>query len=371
MHRRYVFLFVLMAATFLLTAVNAWAGSTDPAAVAAADNRWFKLHEQQPADAVRFRRQDHGGSCFDTKRGQLILFGSDTHGQDWSNSPLVFDVATGSWRRIHANDGPATYTVNEHGIPVAGQEGRHPWAMHTFGAVLCDPSRDEMVVASAPKHNTSRFKELVPKITSFPTWTFNLSTSHWQPLPGKAVDFFPYCAAFDSDRKVVIGYRGEGIYALSGEPRSWERLTKKTFLGGYHNSCAYDTKHKALVIFGTSNSKNDVEVYFPASGRHQLMPTPGVRPPYDQHVPMAFHAGISQTVVIVDRQRDDGKTVAETWLYDLGEDAWMHLPTATLPFGCGMNYNLAYDSHRNQLLLVTGRNSEPTTVWALKIENIR
>jgi hypothetical protein len=207
----------------------------------------------------------------------------------------------------------------------------------------------------------------LPKISSFPTWTFQLGTGHWRPLPGKAVDFFPYCAAFDSNRNVVLGYREDGIYELSGEPRSWKRLTKKSFLRGWSHSCAYDAQHQALVIFGTTQQKNDVEVYLPASGKHQLMPTKGIRPPNDQHLPMAFHPGIGRTVVIVDRQRDDGKTVAETWLYDLGKDAWTQMAAATLPFGCGMNYNLAYDSHRDQLLLVTGGDSGPTTVWALQI----
>jgi len=367
--RPFFFIAALLSALFLLSGFGNASDASSQSAETSPNNRWVKLHEQQPTDAVRFQRQAHGGSCFDSKRGQLFLFGSDTHRQDWTNSPLLFDVSTRRWRRIYANDEPTTYAVNENGLPVAGVMGQRPWAMHTFGVVLYDPSRDEMIVASAPKHNTNRFKELLPEISSFPTWMFSPGTNQWQPLPGKAVDFFPYCAAFDSDRNVVLGYRADGIYELSGEPRSWKRLTKKVFLRGYHNNCAYDAKHRALVVFGTSNHKNDVEVYFPATGKHHLMPTPGSRPPKDQHTPMAFHAGIGKTVVVVDRQFDDGKTVAETWLYDLEQDVWTQVTTATLPFGCGMNYNLEYDSHSDQLLLVTGGDSGPTTVWALKIES--
>ena len=48
---------------------------------------WVKIHEPKAGEAT-FRRQPHGGSCFDTKRGRLILFGSDTHGRDFTNSPL-------------------------------------------------------------------------------------------------------------------------------------------------------------------------------------------------------------------------------------------------------------------------------------------
>ena len=55
---------------------------------------------------------------------------------------------------------------------------------------------------------------------------------------------------------------------------------------------------------------------------------------------------------------------AETWLYDLARDAWTHLPAATLPVACGMNYNLEYDPVHRCLLLVTGPQ---TTVWALRL----
>lgn len=343
-----------------------WAA--DHAELAFPASRWTKIHEQREENQVSFRRQAHGGSCFDSNRGRLVLFGSNTHWKDWSNSPLIFDVNSLRWSRVYANDGRETYAVNDQGNTVAGLQGNHPWAMHTYGAVVCDPSRDEMIVASAPRHMDGLLKKLNAIKPKFPTWTFNFKTNHWHPLPTKAIDFFPYCTAFDSSRNVVLGYRGGSIYELSGEPRSWKKLTKKTFLKGYHNSCAYDAQNKALIIFGTSKKSNDVEVFFPESGKHQIMPAQGVRPPQDQHVPMAFHPGIGKTVVIVDRKLDAKEKISETWLYDLAEDAWTKIPTATLPFACGMNYNLEYDAHNDQLLLVTGGNTQPTTVWALKLQ---
>src|SRR5262245_8319083 len=63
--------------------------------------RWVEIHRQQPTDAVRFHRQWHGGSAFDTRRGRIVLFGSDTHGHDWTNSPLFFDVASLKWTRAY------------------------------------------------------------------------------------------------------------------------------------------------------------------------------------------------------------------------------------------------------------------------------
>jgi len=338
-------------------------------------NVWWKLHEQQPGDEIRFRRQGHGDSCFDSQRGRLILFGSDTHGRDWTNSPLVFDPIVKKWARMYPDDDRSTYSVDRDGIPVAGKNRDHPWAMHTFGAVLYDPARDEMIVASFPGHMvpgrfTDSVRELWPEITTFPTWTFSLVSRKWRPLDCEPVHFFPYCAAYDSDRKVILGHRTEGIYELSDEPREWKRLTQRAFLKGWNTNCVYDAKHKALVIFGHNENRNDVETFFPASGEHRLMLTPGKRPPKDQHNPMAFDPLVGKTVVVVDRGKGDGSgTTAETWLYDLGDDSWSQLKTATLPFGCGMNYNMEYDPNHECLLLVSGGYRQQTAVWALKVRD--
>jgi hypothetical protein len=363
--------FVLASATAL--AAESERQATNPRLAGLAPNRWGQLHVQQPGDKNCFRRQGHGGSCFDTKRGRLILFGSDTHGSNWENSPLVLDPRMATWSPLYPFDPPETYHVTEAGIPVAGTRGEHPWAMHTFGTVIYDPLRDEMVVACYPAHMvpgrfTNALAEVWPKARQHPTWTFDLASQRWRPLECEPVHFFPYCAAYDSDRNVVLGHRPEGIYELSGEPRQWKRLTEEVFLRGWHTNCAYDARHKALVVFGHNENRNDIEVFFPATGEHRLMPTPGKRPPKDQHNPMEFNPVIGKTVVIVDRNAEDGsRSVAETWLYDLGKDSWSQVSTAMLPFACGMNYNLEYDPTHECLLLVTGGYAQPTAVWALKI----
>lgn len=336
-------------------------------------NRWHKLHEQQPGDAVRFQRQEHGGACFDTRRGRIVLFGSNTHGRDWTNSPLLFDPVERVWRRVYPDDDPKTYAVNAEGLPVAGPDGDHPWAMHTFGSVIYDPERDEMVVCCydphmAPGRFTNALKDLWPQVKRHPTWTFSFETQRWKPLPCPAEHFFPYCVAYDGDRRVIIGYRPGGVFELGGEPRAWKKVAPKGFFG-WHTNAAYDAKSKALVVFGSNENSNDVAAFWPATGEHRKMPTPGERPPKDQHCPMCFEPQAGRVVVIVDRRLDEAgkKLQAETWLYDLAADAWTHLPSATLPFGCGMNYNLVYDPGHKACLLVTGGYGQPTAVWALRL----
>jgi hypothetical protein len=205
-----------------------------------------------------------------------------------------------------------------------------------------------------------------------PTWILDLETGKWQPLPGKAEHFFPHATAYDADRRVIIGYKSAGIFELDPRSNSWKQV-KPGGLLGYGNNAAYDTHHRALIVFGSNDSNNDVIVYKPATKQHMRMPTPGIRPPRGKDNPMAFHTGIAKTVVLVDRASDNRlshearKMRAETWLYDVGKDAWTQVRSATLPFGCGMNYNMEYDPVHNLLFLVANPPEKPTAVWALRL----
>jgi hypothetical protein len=340
-------------------------------------NKWVKIHEQKKTDKVRFRRQGHGGSCFDSKRGHLILFGSDTHSRDWKNSPFVYDVAKNEWSRMYPEDSVKTYAVTADGIPVAGEKGDHPWATHTFGCVMYDAGRDEMVICCYPGHMRPNkwgraTKHLWGKIKKHPNWTMDLETRQWKALPCKPQQFFPNSACFDSDRGVVVAHRSGGIFELGGEPRKWKQTFRgRTIPGWGHDNCAYDAKNKKVVIFGTNQNANDIWAYDPAKKSVTKMPTPGKRPPKDQHNPMAFDPKVGKTVILVDKVLErDGRRVkkaqTETWLYDLGADAWTQITTATLPFGCGMNYNMEYDTNHGVLLLVAGGYRGSTAVWALR-----
>jgi len=339
--------------------------------------RWIKIHQQRPGDAVTFKRQKHGGSAFDSRRGRLVLFGSNTHATgDWTNSPLFFDLGRLEWQRLYPDDDPATYAVNAAGLPVAGPNGDHPWAMHTFGAVTYDTAADAVVVASYPAHMvpgrfTDALAALWPRVKRHPTWILHLGSGRWQPLAAPAVHFFPYAVAFDPGRGVVIGDNGTGIYELSLAEGRWRRLADGDLLGWGENA-AFDTRHDALVVFGSYKRGNDVAVYEPATGRRRVMPTPGVRPPGKNYVPLAYHAALDRVVAVVDRRparkvHDRARMRAETWLYDLGADAWTRVEGAGLPFGLGMNYNLEYDPGDRLLLLVADPPGEPVAVWALRL----
>ncbi len=340
---------------------------------------WIKIHEQHRSDNVYFKRQAHGGSAFDTRRGKLILFGSDTHGKDWSNTPYIFDPEKLSWSRLYPNDDPGTYHVNAEGVPVAGVDGNHPWAMHTFGAVTYHQANDELVVSSYPAHMrpgrfSNVFIDLWPQIKQHKTWILALSNHRWRVLEKDAVHFFPYATTYDTERSVVIGYKKSGIYELAGQPPAWKQTVKGGLLG-YSNNVVYDSWCKALIAFGSNEKSNDVVVYRPATKQHLIMPTPGIRPPKDRHNPMAFHPQLGKTVVLVDNELQNENLKdrlvpgrSETWLYDLKTDNWTRVTSAEIPFTLGMNYNMEYDSVHDVLLLVTNAPETSTSVWALRFE---
>lgn len=349
----------------------------NPALLDLPQGRWIRIHQQRPDDAVTFVRQKHGGSAFDSRRGRLVLFGSDTHAtDDWTNGPLVFSLDRLEWRRLHPDDDPASYAVSAEGLPVAGPEGDHPWAMHTFGAVTYDPGADVLVVASYPRHMapgrfTDALAPLWARVGRHPTWVLHLDSGRWEPLPGQAVHFFPYATAFDSHRGVVMGYRGDGVYELSLAGGRWRRVAEGG-LSSWGNNLVYDSANRALVVFGGHGMGNDVVVYEPATGRHRVMPTPGLRPPGGRYVPLAYHPGLGRTVALIDRALEAGargraKMRAETWLYDLAGDAWTRVEGASLLFAVGMNYNLEYDPGHRLLLLVAQPPGALVTVWALRL----
>ena len=346
----------------------------NPALLDLPKGRWVKIHQQRVGDAVTFRRQSHGGSAFDSRRGRLVLFGSDTHARDWNNSPLFFDLERLEWRRLYPFDPLSSYAVTAEGLPVAGPEGDHPWAMHTFGAVTYDPAADAIVVASYPAHMvpgrfTSALAHLWRRVQRHPTWVLRLESGQWEPLAGEPVHFFPYATAFDARRGVVVGYRNDGVYELSLAAGRWRKVVEGGLLGWGANA-VYDSRNRALVVFGSHEKRNDVVVYEPATDRHRTMPTPGPRPAGANYVPMAYHPDIGRTVAVVDRAleegiRSRGSMRAETWLYDLVGDAWTRVEEANLPFGVGMNYNLEFDSGHRLLLLVAAPPGELVAVWAL------
>ena len=113
-------------------------------------NRWVKYHELKGGD---WWRKGHAGLAYDSTRGSLLVFGSDTHGEDWDNVVHEFILRQREWVHHGVNAHPDTYHINSEGYPVAGDMDLAPWAMHTYDGVDYDPVLDALVVVASPDHN--------------------------------------------------------------------------------------------------------------------------------------------------------------------------------------------------------------------------
>ena len=331
-------------------------------------NRWLKIHQQKSDDSIRFVRQAHAGSSFDTKRGQLIVFGSDTHSRNWNNAIYTFDMATRRWSESYEPDSPDTYTVNAEGVPVAGNAKNHPWAMHTFGAIEYDVSQDQLVVASypghlAPKNYGKQLASVWKKIKHHPTWLYDFKKHQWiSRVTKKNVHFFPYATAYDSHRHVVTGFRPNGIFEWRVKEKNWVKVAKKAY-SEWHTNVTYDSLNRQFVLYGGNEMTNNTYTYKVGDSVIRKMPENGARPPGGQSIPLAFHEKLGKVIALV-----DDESHAQTWLYDSAENLWERAGLANFPYNIGMSYSLVYDSSNNLLVLVSSPANEETAVWVLKLE---
>ncbi len=328
--------------------------------------RWLKIHQQQPNDSIYFTRQSHAGSSFDQSRSELLIFGSNTHAENWNNSVYTFNMETLRWSETYPPDAPETYTVSLDGFPVAGVGKNHPWAMHTFGALAYDALHDNLVVASYPGHmEPSKYGQSLAvtwkKIKQHPTWLYDSGTKKWQAYTGKSKAFFPYSIAYDSDRGVVVGFRPDGIFEWGGSIQGWKKVGDKVY-SEWHTNVVYDSVNQVFILFGGNKMTNNIYTYQTGNKVTQKMPTIGQRPPPGVSVPLAFHKKLGKVVALIDVEG-----YAQTWLYDYAFDKWERVEGADFPYQIGMNYSMEYDQRHNVLVLVSSPKYEETAVWSLHL----
>lgn len=344
-------------------------------------NIWVKFYQ---APKTNWRRQGHAGMAYDSRRGRLLIFGSDTHGMDWDNEVHEFDPVAERWTTHYERAGKETYRADEGGNAIAGKDRVLPWAMHTFNNVLYDPSLDALVVTAEPKHNPIR--KTVPGVKKHPTWIYDLKTRVWRIFENKgkpSPNFFAAGSVYDPDRDVIVAEKkgGGGIWEIGPERDEWKKVTPKSY-HEIHFTMAYDTKHRKIAVFGDYKRTNEVWVYTPGTragtkGSWEKR-TPGGDPcPRDEHIPVAFDSDNGVYLLVPDnwrREKDESGRMrwippsgSSTFVYDYATDRYTRLPKGDME-RLGMNYMLVYDKFHKVFLLVTGDSGEPPIVWALKLD---
>lgn len=342
-------------------------------------NTWNLL--AQPAE-THWRRQSHAGLAYDSQRGTLLIFGSNTHGLDWDNEIHEFDPVTERWATHYPRAPKESYRADGAGNAIAGTDRLLPWAMHTYDNIVYDPRLDALLVSALPEHNPIRKKR--PEAKNHPTWIYDLKTRQWRifdnggkPYPS----FFAAASAYDSDRDVIAAYKF-GMWEIGPERSQWKKASVEKH-HKMHYTMDYDAKHKKFVVFGDYDNRNAVWTYSPGAragdkGTWEKKVPQGESCPRGQHFPVAYSSEQGVFLLVVDDTRfeEDKKgrhkptaraRSSSTFVYDLGRNRCVRLPDAGLQ-PLGMNYMLAYDRFHKVFLLVTGDHGKPATVWALRLK---
>ena len=75
-------------------------------------NRWVKYHELKSG---KWWRKSHAGLAYDSTRGSLLVFGSNTHGEDWDNVVHESIPRRREWVHHGVEAHPNSYQINPEG----------------------------------------------------------------------------------------------------------------------------------------------------------------------------------------------------------------------------------------------------------------
>lgn len=329
-------------------------------------NQWVVF--AAPKD-LTWRRQGHGGAAYDSKRGTLLLFGSNSHGENWDDSVHEFDPATKEWTTHYPEAAPATYRADADGNRIAGPPDRLlPWAMHSYDSVVYDPKLDALVVTTVSAHTPKE----VPDARREPLWIYDLSTRAWRIFnSGKpAPTVFAGASAYDSKRDVIVVYGGNGsgvngVFELGPDREKWHQVAPPRH--EIHFNMDYDDRRGVMAVFGNWGDSSKVWIYRPGEapgkmGRWEEHAPEGDKCPGGQAFPVAYdkRAGV---FLLVPR--------GVTCVYDPDTNRYTILPEAKNPPLAEpyvMNYNMVYDERHGVFLVVTGEWQSPAVVWALRLD---
>lgn len=370
---------LVLGASADVTAAN----GLNPDLLKLAPNRWVRL---DTPPVKEWSRQPHAGLAYDSKRGTLLIFGSNTHGLDWDDSVHEFDPVAARWTTHYSPAPQTSYRADAKGRAVAGEQRLLPWAMHTYAGLTYDPQRDGLIVTARPEHNPIGKK--IPGATIHPTWFYSQARREWQMLPDSdqaPPKFFGSATAYDERRGLAIAYRW-GIWELvpRGAGHEWVKASKENH-HQFHYNMVYDSHRGNFAVFGDYRNSNEVWIYAPGprpgDEGHWEQRRPGGDPaPRSQQFPVAFDRDQGVFLLVPGntefelqpngRERALQAKSNSTFVYDPDDNRYIRLRDADMP-ALGMNFMMAYDTRHKVFLLVTGKPNEAPTVWALKLDLVR
>jgi hypothetical protein len=340
-------------------------------------NQWVEIYPQHPKKsvipnifgAVNWHRQGHAGMTFASNRGTLVIFGSNSHGDNWDNSVHEFSPLTLEWIDHYPASPKETYRSDERGIAVAGENELFPWAMHTYDSISYVPELGSLVVTSQTDH-TPPPTELAKNARINPTWLYDLESKKWSILMQESgPSFFASGSSYDPVTTSLWAYRQGQLWQLDTKSGQWKLVPGNHNTGlTMHFTMVTDTKRHQFVFFGNYNKANSIWVYTPSispdqEGKWENKQPGGDICPKAEHFPAAYdsHQGVFLLVP------DENAEKSVTLVYSPDTNKYIKINAADMPAN-GMNYMMEYDPYHRLFYLVTGDWEKPLTVWALRLD---
>ena len=327
------------------------------------ENTWVRVAVGNDGN---WTRQGHAGLAYDSKRGSLLIFGSDTHGANWDNTVHEFSPLLREWHTLGAIAGPETYAATSTGLPAAGANGMQPWAMHTYDGIEYDPKLDALIVAAATDHNPAP----VSGITGQRTWIFERATAQWRPLDGdpeSKVRLFGAALAYDGWRDTLVLCR-EGIWELGPKRTAWQQVARAERCDLHHN-LVFDSDSGHFIVFGRYRASADLWEYSPgltAGLKGEWKQLGAVDCPLMSGLPVAYDRNAHKFVLVAKLNRAGSKDEYGTFTYDPRAGRCTQITGANIDPG-HMNFMMVWHANLRVSLLVTGDWRQPTEVWALRL----
>ena len=377
-------------ARFVLTACAAitLASALAPAAwcTSPSDGLWIR-NDPQPVPPPGGRKL--AAYAYDSRRGQLLIFGGVGPSGVMMNDLFTEDLTTGTWTGIPSplprpsprEDAAGIYdAANDRMIVFGGYDGSdvndvwtkplgssQPWArLATLGTPPIN--RDgAMAVYDAPRHRMVIFGGFgggdylndtwALTLDATPTWS-RIVTAHVPPGRNKAG------VAFDGDHRMFlfggwgVGYMSDTwVLTLDGTP-DWTPIATGTGPTGRRElPLVYDPDANSLVVFGGYNGSQLGDLWVLSLQGTPRWSKPLVTPPSSRSGHAAVYDPVGKRSVFFGGQASTGNW-NDTWTFVLMPNpAWnaLSLPgPQPVPFGGEMDYAVAVDPVANQMLLSGG-----------------
>jgi hypothetical protein len=322
-----------------------------------------------PVPRQDWSRQRHAGLAFDSKRDTLLIFGSDSHGENWDNSVHEFSPLTLEWTTHYPASPKETYRANEQGFAIAGEKEIYPWAMHTFDNIVYAPEIGSLIVSSKVDHTPPPTEE-AKKTHANPTWIYHLNSHRWEILRQKdAPSFFGAGSTYDASTASVWAYQHGQLWRLDLNQGEWKKIPGHNGADlQMHFTMTTDVLRHQFMFFGDYGKSNAIWVYTPSSNPDQegswekRQPT-GDPCPKAGSFPVAYDSRQGVFLLIPDESPQRSVTL----VYSPSDNRYIRVNGADMPAN-GMNYMMEYDPYNHVFLLVTGDWKTPVAVWAFRLD---